>query len=1001
MLLITNQKKKQLTDLVHRIKEEIYTPVADLSVTAYVTSEPVSFKDRRSGRKIELKPGQKWGELFDCAWFHFTGNVPAAAAGLDTVLLIDINGEACVMDSQGNPVLGLTSIPSGWDSDIHTSKAVVPVAKRGKPGQRIDLWADGGCNDLFGVLKNNGVLAQACIAVRNPQMHGLYYDLEVLHDLMREVPENSARYHQIFMALSDAYASMYQYTEPEAAIARGKLARELARKNGDSCLAISAIGHAHIDLAWLWPIRETLRKGARTFSTVLRLMDQYPDYVFGASQPQLYQWMKDRHPKLYRGIKKQVTRGRWEVQGGMWVEADANVTGGESLVRQILYGKRFFQQEFGREVRSLWLPDVFGYNAALPQILKKSGIDYFMTQKLSWSMINKFPHHTFWWQGVDGSRVLAHMPPENTYNSMANPAAIAWIEQNYAEKAVSDRALMLFGIGDGGGGPGEEHLERLSRQKNLLGLAPVVQETSEAFFKRLDRSARQYDTWNGELYLEVHQGTYTTQARNKRFNRKMELALRDLELAATQAMLVARAPYPQGKLDDIWKETLLYQFHDILPGSSIGRVYDESLARYAVLFEEVAKLTAAANRAFTRTIDTRACRKPVVVSNSLSWARSQWLHIGGKWRNVHVPAMGHVVVDASAPGDAIGKALRASKGLLENDFLKVTFNADGSIAQVHDKVQDHDALRCAGNRLAVYLDDGDAWDFQMDYARRPPQYFTLRSSQARVDGPRAVLVQTYAYGKSTLVQEIILTEGSRRVDFVTKVSWRERRRMLRTSFPVQVQADEAVCDIQYGTIRRPTHTNTTWEAAKHEICAHKWVDISQRDYGVALLNDCKYGYRVHDNILNLNLLRSPTYPDKMADHADHEFTYSLFPHAGDHIAGGVSRAGYELNVPLRMIEATRHNGTTPANWSLLQVDSPNIVIETVKKAEDDGCVIIRAYEISGQAVKATFHVGMNVSSAEIVDLLECSGGPLRVRGRQFGVKFGPFEIQTIKLIAAD
>ncbi len=467
-------------------------------------------------------------------------------------------------------------------------------------------------------------------------------------DLLPLLPPDSARAAEIREALAAARGALHKFSAAEAERARALLAPALGKRGDDAGVTVSAVGHAHIDLAWLWPLRETVRKSARTFATALALMERYPDYVFGASQPQQYDWVKRHHPGLYARIKERVAEGRWEPQGAMWVEADLNLTGGEALVRQILYGKRFFRDEFGVEPACLWEPDVFGCSGAVPQLLAKSGVEFFMTQKLSWNWVTRHPHHTFWWEGIDGSKVLAHFPPEDTYNSSAAPRAVHKAATSFLEKSVSDRVLLLFGIGDGGGGPGEEHLEFLAREKNLAGLAPVVQEPSHAFFRHIAKDAARYPTWRGELYLERHQGTYTTQARSKRYNRKLELALRELEFASAMAAELAGHVYPHARLEEIWKEVLLYQFHDILPGSSIARVYDESLARYAALAAEIAELTAAADATLLGAIGRGAAVRPVTVLNSLSWQRDEWLRLGAGWVRASVPPLGYAVIDEAA-----------------------------------------------------------------------------------------------------------------------------------------------------------------------------------------------------------------------------------------------------------------------------------------------------------------------------------------------------------------
>jgi len=977
---------------ISRLPKLVYRPLSDLAVEAWVTPEPVPFAERESGTHLTLKAGDKWGKLWDCAWLHFTGTVPSEAAGENVVLLLDLNGEGLVVDAGGAPVQGLTGVRSGFDYSLgRPGKRVLPFAKPAAGGETVDVWVDAGNNDLFGGLPDGGALAEASVAVRRDDIQALCFDFEVLRELLEHLPRTKARAARVLQALYEASVMLPQRGTPnteEVAAARAVLAPELARRGGDPALTVSAIGHAHIDLAWLWPIRETIRKGARTFATALRMMERYPDYVFGASQPQLYQWMKEFYPALYDQVKARVAEGRWEVQGAMWVEPDANIPSGESLVRQILYGKRFFRDEFGVDVTNLWMPDVFGYSGSLPQILRAAGLTTFMTQKLSWSEVNTFPHHTFHWEGIDGSRVLVHMPPEGTYNSSAAPRAIARAEENFLDKAVSDHVLALFGIGDGGGGPGEEHLERLARERDLQGLAPVVQEPSKVFFDRLELGSAKYPVWRGELYLEKHQGTLTTQGRNKRFNRKLEFALRELELSASRAWLSSGTPYPKDALDHIWKEMLLLQFHDILPGSSITRVYDESLPRYAALMDEVSELTAAADTAMLGAGNT-----PLVL-NSLSWDRAEWLKTGEEWRLAQVPALGSAAVSALAPASPESfLAVSASATLLENEALRVTFSESGDLISVFDKIAGRETLTPGqiGNTLAVYEDSGDAWDFASDYAAAPPAHFTMTSAEAFTDGPKAVVKQTRTFGVSTLTQEISLTAGCRRLEFRTQADWQEDNRMLRTAFPIAVNTDVARCEIQFGSIARPTTRNTTWEDAKREVCGHKWADMSETGYGVALLNDCKYGYSVQDGALALTLLRSPSSPDPTADRAQHEFTYALLPHTGDCAAGGVVREAYALNVPLRVAL-----GTAPLP-PLLRVDAPNVIVDTVKKAEDGDALIIRLYEASGAAAPTTVQFGFAPSAVSRVNLMEENPQPVQMQGNAAILAVSPFEIITLRV----
>jgi alpha-mannosidase len=603
---------------------------------------------------------------------------------------------------------------------------------------------------------------------------------------------------------------------------------------------------------------------------------------------------------------------------------------------------------------------------------------------------------------------------------------------------VSEHALLVYGIGDGGGGPGAEHLERLARIRNLAGLSPVTQEPAAAFFEKWRRQADRFPTWVGELYLERHQGTLTTNARNKRYNRKLELALRELEWTSVLATVLAGAAYPARRLEALWREALLYQFHDILPGSSIKRVYDESVARYREMLHEVEALIAENDASIAGDVDTGEMASPVLVQNSLSWERTEWVQVDDRWLRVTVPPMGYTVVDVKGcpPGGSVARqsvpdcqsdtsggdlpgTLSAGETHLENDLLSVEFAADGSIVSLYDKRAGREALPegQAANRLLVYRDLGDAWDFPMDYAEQDPRALELVSAVARVDGPRAVLEQVYELGHSRLAQEIVLMAGSARLDFRSRLRWREPCSMLRVRFPVAVHAAEVTYEIQFGHIRRPTHRNTTWDLARDEVAAHRWVDLSQRDYGLALLNDCKYGHRVKGNVLDLDLLRSVPYPgprlvqdDEVApgephhaytDQCDHTFTYALYPHLGDHVEGRVVQAGYALNVPLRVTPLQPQPGDRPTEASFLQVSAPNVVVEAIKQAEDlqprEAVWIVRLYECHGASARTTLRFGFPVDTASEVNLMEEALAPLRIYEGRISLEFRPFEVKTVRL----
>jgi alpha-mannosidase len=992
------QMQSQIRQTISDIKKAIYTVIGELTMTAWVTPEPVPFNARMSGKKMILHIGDKWGELWDCAWFYFEGRVPVEGSGKKVVFLIDVGGEALVFDDQGFPIQGLTNQNSEFDLSLgEPGKRVVFFSENAKSGQMIHLWIDAGTNDLFGKYRDGGKIQSAFIAICNDSFKTLYYDMKFLFELMQSLPENSARHDKILFALYEATLGLHGLTEKEIDNAEAIIATELCKRSGDPSLSIRALGHSHIDLAWLWPLRETVRKGARTFATALWMMERYPEYVFGASQPQLYQWIKGYYPQLYQKIHDRVSEGRWETLGGMWVECDTNLPGGESLIRQLLYGKKFFQQEFDEEVKIAWLPDSFGYSAALPQLFKKSGIDYFCTTKISWNLYDQFPHHTFIWKGIDGSMVLAHMPPEGTYNGSAAPKALVKAEMNYIDKGVSDQCLMLFGIGDGGGGPGEEHLEMLCREKHSADLPPVRQQKAIDFFTELSQSKEKYQTWQGELYLERHQGTYTTRARNKRLNRKIEIALHDLEFLASLATIVASTPYPSSEIETIWKEVLLYQFHDILPGSAIGRVYQETENRYNNLFNWVNNLKTKTLANLSLLLDTACCQNPAFIFNSTSWTREEWFKINYSWYFIRVPAFGYRVIDLNIPSP-ISSGVTAGENWLENDELRIEWDLSGAITRLYDKINGFEMIAPEnyGNRLAVYLDNGDAWDIPIGYADKIPEYFQLMETENRVDGPRASVKHRYVYGNSRLEQEIVIYFGSRRVDFITKVDWQEHHKMLRVGFPFNIQNSTLTCEIQFGYLHRPNQKNTTWEMAQYEICAQKWVDLSNSGYGVALLNNCKYGHKVIGNTLDLDLLRSTTYPDPDVDIGTHEFTYALFPHKGNHLEGSVIRQGYQLNYPLTIIEQLPKKVGSQSEFSLITAAPENIIVETIKKAEDSSTFVVRLYESAGCSTLAKLIIHWPVKCVQLADLME---QPYDVAslGSEFELPFHPFEIHTLKV----
>jgi alpha-mannosidase len=800
---------------------------------------------------------------------------------------------------------------------------------------------------------------------------------------------------------------------------------------------IYAAGHAHLDVAWLWTLGQTRRKAGRTFHTVLRLMEQFPDYHFTQSQPQLYEFVRHDYPALFEAIKERVQEGRWEPLGGMWVEADCNLSGAESLARQFLLGRTFFREHLGPDAESpiLWLPDVFGYAWNLPQLIVEAGLKYFFTIKISWSQYNRLPYDTFWWQGLDGTRVLTHFSPTpernapaSTYNAYATPADVLKSWQNFQQKELSQALLMSFGFGDGGGGPTREMLENIREMASFPAMPRVHHDTALSFFQKIETELdERLPVWNGELYLEYHRGTYTTQSRNKRANRKSEFLLHDAEFLASYAALLSPPggyQYPHDALRRAWELTCLNQFHDILPGSSIGAVYAESLAQYATIRELGERVRDEALAAMAAAYSTDlllvgptcfSCSDPAF------WPEGDASRLPGG--RVTQPVRGGLLLDvgevppysvqplAATAGSPRTLPLEVSPTHLENDFLRVELNPAGDITRLYDKRNRREVLPPGGiaGQFQAFEDRPlrwDAWDIDLFYDDKMWLAEPADSIEVIETGPlRASLEIKRRILNSRYTQRISLVHNSPRLNFETTIDWRERHILLKAAFPVDVLAPTATYEIQWGNVERPTHRNTSWDWARFETCAHKWVDLGEGDYGVSLLNDCKYGHDIQDQApyggrIRLSLLRSPTNPDPAADQGEHRFAYSLLPHAGRWQAETIAQA-YTLNDPLLVFAAANPVSTqSPTRLlvgSLLRADRPNVVVETVKGAENGRGIIVRLYESQRQRGPVTLHTAFPLRGAWRANLLEEDQQvlPTEAHSVEFAVK--PYGIVTLRL----
>lgn len=890
----------------------------------------------------------------------------------------------------------------------------------------------------------------------------LYYDIQVPLWAMDRMDQEGKTAIDILTVLNDTISLLdlrdvysddfYRSVEAARAYIAKALYEDLA---GDDTVIATCIGHTHIDVAWWWTVAQSREKAARSFATVLELMDEYPEYRFMSSQPVLYTFVKERYPELYEEIKRRAAEGRWEPEGGMWLEADCNLTSGESLVRQFLYGKRFFQEEFGVDSRVLWLPDVFGYSGALPQIMKKCGIDYFMTTKLSWNQFNKVPDDTLLWEGIDGTKVLTHLISTlgvgqsvdrffTTYNGILHPDAIMGGWQRYQNKEMNHDILVAFGYGDGGGGPTREMLETGRRmEKGIRGIPKVRQESSLTYFTELServKDSRRLHTWTGEFYFEYHRGTYTSMARNKRSNRKSELLLMDLELLAVLAEKRGAA-YPAEDLERLWKMVLLNQFHDILPGSSIKEVYEVTKREYEQVAEEGGRLLKERKEAVAGAGDG------VTVFNTLGFTRRSLTvlpdgvtsltdkgealpsqEIGGLRYSLtgEIPSKGYSVYGAVREADG-GTADEAAGGVVENSaaescgdtpfsvlktvdgfvittpFAKVDMAADGSFTSLLDLSENRQVWKAgeAGNRLRIYEDKPiyyDNWDIDVFYTEKYWDLDEPASIAVTSVGPLCLQITVNrSFMHSRMTQDIRFYAHSPRIDFNTWVDWKEHQYLLKAGFPVDVHTDEAAFDIQFGNVVRKTHTNTSWDRARFESCGHKWMDVSESGYGVSLLNDCKYGHSVREGCIELTLIKSGIEPNPDTDNEKHVFTYSLYPHQGTWREADTQKEAADLNQPLSAV-----NGGIPGeSYGFAGVKGDSVVLETVKRSEDGDGIILRLYESRNKRVNAKVSLSCAPVTVTECNLLEepvDEAGGLMIDQDGFSFVIKPYEIKTYKVV---
>jgi alpha-mannosidase len=931
--------RERLAQMAQRLRERIYADVR--RADSVLVSGPVDRITWEDAQALSYRPaelGERFGPLWATYWFRVRATVPEEWRGNRVDLLFVSQSEGALW-RDGRIVQGLNTGGDGERPDAMLARSAAPGP--------IDLQIELACNGMFGEKPEPAELRRCDIARFDPEAWQLFFDFDTLRAL--EAETHDAAWSGRLREELNRFCN-----EGDPAI----LGALYAHRNATHAHELAAIGHAHIDTAWLWPLAESYRKTLRSFSSQLCSMEDYPEYRFACSQAQQYAWIKERNPDLWARIRAAVERGQFVPVGGSWVEPDCNLPSGESLVRQFLHGQRWFEAEFGRRHREFWSPDAFGYAGQLPQILRECGMSRFLTQKLSWNRFNRPEHHTLIWQGDDGSEVLAHYPPADTYNSEVSVAELLKVAREYRDHDHSPTSLLVFGYGDGGGGPTRGMLETLRRVADLQGLPRTAQRTSEEFFDALEAGGQDRPVVVGELYFEYHRGVYTSQARTKRGNRRCEQALHDAEFLACLG-----GDHPRAELDRLWKLLLLQQFHDILPGSSIGLVYEDAERDLAAVESGAHALVPPGD----------------VLVNTVGFERREV--VGGAM----VAAAPYGAARLVEPHDEV----RTDGLTLENGHLRVRLSPGGAVESLLHKASGREALAAAGNLLELYEDRPvafDAWEIDPSALETRRDFAPATSWRATSTPLRAEI----AFERPGLTQVVRLDADSRRLEFHTTIDWDEEHTLLKVCFPLAVHARTATYEMPFGFAERPTHWSTSWDRARYEVPGHRWADLSEHGFGVALLNDCKYGWSCFGNELRLSLLRAPRMPDPAADSGRHEFAYALLPHAGGWREAGLVGEAACFNAPLRTTSAD-----VPESFA--SVDDPNLVLDTIKRAEDSDALVLRLYEAHGARGRARVRVGEPFASARRANALEDDGDALEADGDTVLVPYRPHEIITLKL----
>ncbi|MDZ5711421.1 alpha-mannosidase [Jeotgalibacillus haloalkalitolerans] len=958
-----------------------------------------------------LKVGDHWSGRDHYLWLNTEVTIPDDWKTKRTVAFFDL-GRTGGGNNSGFESLFFLNGQAFQGVDSNHREVLLPDSVSGQHQFTLQLWSglEGGGQPSVQTYQ----LKEAWVGWLDENTDQLYYMVRAILESVKQLDEHQVIRSKLLSALNRSSRKINWQAAGEerfyesVSVALSELSEAISDIHLPSEISIRAVGHSHIDLAWLWRTKHTKEKAVRTFRTVLRLMELYPDYTYLQSQPQLYEWIRQEDPELFEEIRRKIKEGQWEVEGSMWVEADCNIPSGESFVRQLLYGKRFFEKEFGIVTRSLWLPDVFGYSWSLPQILKKSGIDTFMTTKISWNQYNRMPHDTFRWRGIDGSEILTHFittpepgRPEDswfyTYNGLISGETVTGIWKQYRDKEINQELLLAYGYGDGGGGVNRDMIEMKRHLDGIPAMPEVKSGKAADYFTDLHHTIDQADgyvhTWDGELYLEYHRGTYTSQARMKQENRKLEFAYRELEmLAVMHALDHGFETYPAAEIEKGWKYILLNQFHDIIPGSSIHEVYEDAHRDYAAaweLFHMVKKrlLTSllAGESGSAAVLHKRELSKPVLV------------HHKGELSLIEPSAgAGITALTPVTPVNSNHFVTRIGERFVQTPFYHIKWNEKGQLISIIDLDELREMLDGTGNVLRLYEDRPmahDAWDIDLYYIEKSEEIDRLISCTVNESSPFKIdIMFKWQHDHADIEQTMVLYTHTKRIDFETKVDWRARQQLLKAEFPLQIRSTEAIYDIQFGNVKRPTHWNTSWEMARFESVGHKWAALSEVNYGIGVLNDSKYGYGIKDNLISLSLLKGPVYPDPEADLGIHHFTYALFPFKGSNDKHQIEEEALVLNDPPEVLENTSVN----EHGFLIRSGAASVLVDAIKKAEERQSVIVRFHEMEGSRVKTAVESGYKVIKWRFVNLLEEPVSDWNETG-DILLTFNPYEINSIEI----